>query len=463
MSRPHQRAPTTSPPTTRKPDDTNNLTDPITELPTDVAIKPGDSSVFRGSKSPARIDGTPDPSAGSQTASSGAANSAASNPLLKPVGVGTSAGNSDQTGKPPPLYGDRTSENRGAVIRARGGSPEAEAAVQAALKWLAANQSADGRWESARHGGGREMHVLGQDREGAGAKADTAMTGLALLAFLGAGNTHLDGKYKDNVKRGLEYLLTEQASDGNLGGHSEKFAFMYSHGIATLALSEAYAMTRDRRLLAPLQSAIGYTVSSQHPTTGGWRYQPADQGDTSQLGWQLMALKSAELAGIPIPDATRNGMHRFLTNVTSGDHGGLAAYRPRERASRPMTAEALVCRQFLGLARENPACNEAGDYVLGELPSGDRINLYYWYYATLGMYQLQGEHWRQWNTALTKTLIERQNTAGKLAGSWDPDCIWAGYGGRVYSTSMAALSLEVYYRYLPLYGEFGPAAREARK
>ncbi len=289
------------------------------------------------------------------------------------------------------------------------------------------------------------------------------MTGLALLAMLGAGNTHLDGKYKDNVKRGLEYLLTEQAGDGNLGGHSEKFAFMYSHGIATLALSEAYAMTRDRRLLAPLQSAIGYTVKSQHPSTGGWRYQPADQGDTSQLGWQLMALKSAELAGIPIPDATRSGMHRFLANVTSGDHGGLAAYRPRERASRPMTAEALVCRQFLGLARENLACNEAGDYVLGELPNGDRINLYYWYYATLGMYQLQGEHWRQWNTALTKTLIERQNTAGKLAGSWDPDCIWAGYGGRVYSTSMAALSLEVYYRYLPLYGDLGPVEREARK
>ena len=92
-------------------------------------------------------------------------------------------------------------------------------------------------------------------------------------------------------------------------------------------------------------------------------------------------------------------------------------------------------------------------------PTADKLR----YYATLGMYQLEGEHWRQWNTALTKTLIERQNTAGKLAGSWDPDCIWAGYGGRVYSTSMAALSLEVYYRYLPLYGDLGPVEREARK
>jgi hypothetical protein len=101
--------------------------------------------------------------------------------------------------------------------------------------------------------------------------------------------------------------------------------------------------------------------------------------------------------------------------------------------------------------------------LLGDLPSADQINLYYWYYGTLAMYQLQGERWQRWNQALQDTLVRRQVTAGENAGSWEPDCLWAGYGGRVYSTAMAALCLEVYYRYLPLYGEFGPDVREAKR
>src|SRR4029079_6650299 len=125
----------------------------------------------------------------------------------------------------------------------RGGSAESEAAVQAALQWLAGNQSSDGRWDADRFGAGKEEKILGQDRQGAGARAYTAMTGLALLTFLGAGNTHLEGKYKDHVKRGLEHLLNAQAADGNLAGDAELYAFMYSHGIATLAVSEAYALT----------------------------------------------------------------------------------------------------------------------------------------------------------------------------------------------------------------------------
>jgi hypothetical protein len=367
----------------------------------------------------------------------------------------------------PFIYSDRSAENREAAALSRGGSPEAEAAVQAALEWLASSQSADGRWDADRFGAGQERRVLGQDRQGTGARADTAMTGLALLAFLGSGNTHLQGKYKEQVKRGLEHLLNAQASDGNLGGDAELFAFMYSHGIATLALSEAYAMTADKRLETALRAAIDYSISAQHPSTGGWRYRPAnkapqDPGDTSQLGWQLMAIKSAELAGIPIPERTRLGMRRFLASVSSGEHGGLAAYRPSEQATRPMTAEALVARQFLGMARENPAANEAGDYLLGKLPDQEQINLYYWYYGTLGMYQLQGDYWTRWNAALQKTLIPRQVKSGDLAGSWDPDCLWAGYGGRVYSTAMATLCLEVFYRYLPLYGDRDAHVEQAR-
>jgi hypothetical protein len=240
---------------------------------------------------------------------------------------------------------------------------------------------------------------------------------------------------------------------------------MYCHGMATFAMSEAYAMTHDRRLEEPLRRAIAYTIAAQHPTTGGWRYKPHEMGDTSQLGWQLMALKSADLAGIPMPEQTRAGAIRFLKSVASGDDGGLAGYRPGEAPSRSMTAEALVCRQFLGMARDNPAADEAGKSLLGELPSKDKVNLYYWYYGTLGMYQLQGDYWQRWNEALQAALIGRQQTDGDLAGSWDPICIWGGYGGRVYSTAMSALCLEVYYRFLPLYNDpaVGPAPAAASR
>lgn len=352
----------------------------------------------------------------------------------------------------PPIYRLRRAPKRAEIAERQGGSATTEQAVKAALKWLAEHQHTDGRWDASVHGAGRELKVGGQDRKGAGEKSDTGVTGLALLAFLGAGNTHLDGEYSDTVARGVAFLLDIQASNGNLGGEADRFAFMYCHGMATLALSEVYAMTGDDRLQEPVRRAIDYTLSAQNPTGGGWRYGIGDPaGDTSQLGWQLMALKSAELAGIDVPAKARQGMIRFLKSVASGRHGGLASYRVGERPTVSMTAEALVCRQFLGLARSNPASDEAGNFILTQLPGRGQPNFYYWYYATLGMFQLQGDHWRRWNDALAGTLVARQQTEGSLAGSWDDDDVWGGHGGRVYTTAMGALCLEVYYRFLPLY------------
>jgi hypothetical protein len=352
----------------------------------------------------------------------------------------------------PSLYQLRRAPQRAEITERQGGSAATEAAVKAALKWLAANQHVDGRWDASLHGAGRELKVAGQDRNGAGAESDTGVTGLALLAFFGAGNTHLEGDYRENVARGIAYLLDVQGDDGNLGGSADRFAFMYCHGMATLALSEVYAMSGDQRLLEPVRRAIGYTLGAQSRASGGWRYGVGDKvGDTSQLGWQLMALKSAELAGLEIPAHTRAGMIKFLKSVASGPHSGLASYRAGERATVSMTAEALVCRQFLGLGRSNPASDEAGNFILTQLPGQGQPNLYYWYYATLGMFQLQGERWRRWNNALTATLVARQRNEDELAGSWDPDDVWGGHGGRVYTTAMGALCLEVYYRFLPLY------------
>jgi hypothetical protein len=332
-----------------------------------------------------------------------------------------------------------------------GGSPETEAAVQAALQWLVAGQNPDGRWEAKRHEAGRDTMTDGRSRPNTGLEADSGMTGLALLSLLGSGHTHRHGPYQQNVRRGLEYLLATQAADGSLAGQADPFAAMYCHAMAAFALSEAYGMTGDSRLEAGVRRAVAYTVDAQDPVGGGWRYRPRDPGDTSQLGWQFMALRSAELAGIPIPARTRSGIIRYLQSVAAGRCGGLASYRPREQTSRTMTAEALVCWQFLGMAPQHPAGKEAGDFLLGELPGESRPNFYYWYYATMALHQLQGEHWQRWNDALRTHLLATQQQAGPLAGSWDPDPVWGGYGGRIYSTSLATLCLEVYYRYLPLW------------
>lgn len=353
----------------------------------------------------------------------------------------------------PPLYQQRTAVNREQIAASHGGSQQTEDAVNRALRWFADHQEPDGRWSPTRFGAGRETVTLGHDRHGAGAKADTGLTGLALLAMLGAGHTHQRGDYRATVGRGLEFLASQQHADGNVGGQAEPYAFMYCHGMATLALSEALAMSGDAKLRPFVERAIGYTLRAQNRATGGWRYRPYDQGDTSQLGWQLMALKSAELAGLDFPTSTRQGIERFVASVSSGPQGGLASYRPGEQVSRTMTAEALLVRQFLGQPRQTPAFDEAGNFVLGELPGTAQKNFYYWYYGTLAMYQLQGDHWRRWNEALTTQLLSAQSTTGDDVGSWDPNDLWGGYGGRVYSTALATLCLEVYYRYLPLYVE----------
>lgn len=385
--------------------------------------------------------------AGRDAASSGLLSSSAipkPHPLLSPTSP-------RGPGEIPKLYQARTAPNRPQWAAQHGATEQTEKAVQDALAWLAAHQESDGRWDAARHGAGREMFVGGRNRQGSGAQAHTAVTGLALLAFLGRGYTHQQGEYQKTVAQGLEYLLRHQGADGNLGAQADFYAFMYCHGIAALALSEAYAMTQDPRLREPLRQAITYTLAAQHPEQGGWRYRPRDPGDASQLGWQLLALKSAELAGIGIPQASKQGAWRFVQSVSSGRFGGLASYRALETPSPAMTAEVLLCRLFLGAPANDPACQEAGQYLLSHLPGQGEPNLYYWYYGTLSMFQLGGPYWTSWNEALQKTLLPRQQKNGTLAGSWDPDTRWDNYGGRIYCTALSTLCLEVYYRYLPIY------------
>jgi hypothetical protein len=163
----------------------------------------------------------------------------------------------------------------------------------------------------------------------------------------------------------------------------------------------------------------------------------------SQFGWQIMALKSAEVAGVRIHDVTKQRATQFMLGVSSGRHGGLASYRAKERPSRTMTAEALLCRYLLEDSPRRETCEEAIAFVSQELPTAGPANVYYWYYGTLAMRFAGGEPWQRWNQGLQQELLQSQRSDG----SWNPDKVWGGYGGKVYQTALSALCLEAYYRY----------------
>ena len=382
--------------------------------------------------------------------------------------------NSSATTKIPPTYRLRSLARRTENARKYGGTEKSERAVESSLEWLAMHQSPDGYWDAdgfssmcpvgekcAGRSGRVEIDTEGINRRFAGLHADPGVTGLTVLAFLGAGYTHEEGQYADHVDRALSWLIRQQEPTGFMGGNATRYARTYCHAIATYAMAEALGMQSDRstldRLRRPLERAVGYIVSTQNEKDGGWRYLPGQQSDMSIFGWQLMALKSADIAGIPMPPRTRRLMIRFLKDRSLGDRNGLAAYRlldpkyPPLPPSPSMTAESLFCKQMLGLLRDNPQSLEAVEYLRARPPQRRSEDLYYWYYGTLAMYQYGGQEWNEWNAALSETLVADQRTTGHAAGSWDPHAPWGAYGGRVFSTALSTLCLEVYYRFLPLY------------
>ena len=364
----------------------------------------------------------------------------------------------------PATYRLRSLARRKEIARQFGGTDASERAVELSLRWLATHQTAEGYWDASRHGGGGRviLDAQGRDRRGAkltdgipGVRADSGLTALAILAFLGAGYTHEEGPYADRIDRALRWLIRQQRADGFLGGNSSHYAQMYCHAMATYAIAEAYGMqndpTIDTHLREPLVKAVNYSLANR-TQDGGWRYDKGqEQGDMSVFGWQLMALKSAGIAGVVVPKSVGDQMIAFLKSRSLGPKKGLAAYRPTESVSASMTAEALFCKQMFKIRRTNSASIEAVDYLLERLPKRSETNQYYWYYGTLAMYQYGGKPWRKWNEALRDLLVTDQITTGDAAGSWDAKGPWGPYGGRLYSTTLNTLCLEVYYRFLPLY------------
>lgn len=372
-------------------------------------------------------------------------------PLIEPP---TAAVTSGGVGSP---FSGRDPTARADMVRRSGGTTQTEAAVTRGLEWLARHQNADGSWSL--DGFNRAGECRGRC-EDIGQPCDTAATALALLPFLGAGNTHLQGDYAENVDRGLQWLVARQQSNGGLWTGGVQLSQMYAHGQAAIALCEAYGMTQDKKLEIPAQRALDFIVESQHPA-GGWRYFPGQPGDTSVVGWQIMALRSGQMAYLRVPDETLKAAARFLDSVQRDSSGGQYGYQEGYAASPTMTAEALLCRQFAGWPRNHTGIQTGVRYLLEEhLPRRDDPNMYYWYYATQVMHHVGGEEWDRWNLVMRDLLVDLQETEGHEAGSWQPTAGHDRIGGRLYMTALAVCTLEVYYRHMPLYQQHAPTGQE---
>ena len=341
-------------------------------------------------------------------------------------------------------YRNRAGGNRRKGLKT-GGGEGTEIAVERGLDFFARLQFPDGHWSLHELPPGVKLDnaALGQ------MQSDTAATGLVLLTYLGGGYTHLDDKHRTVVRKGVDWLIRRQKPNGDLFNGGTKYAWFYSHGIAAIALCEAYGMTQDPELREPARKAIDFIVKSQNPTRGGWRYDvDADTGrasetDTSVTGWQLMALKSAQMAGLEVPAETFRKIDAWLGYAAAPDVAGRYVYNPFARPtpeqqqgrepSLAMTAEALLMRMYLGHKRQDPQLIECAEYLKANLPdigTSERPlrDCYYWYYATQAMFQMQGRYWTAWNERLRPLLQRSQVPSGQLAGSWHPQnrCATAG-------------------------------------
>ncbi|MCA8974666.1 MAG: hypothetical protein KDC98_08085, partial [Planctomycetes bacterium] len=294
---------------------------------------------------------------------------------------------------------------------------------------------------------------------------------------------------RETVARGVAWLQKQQQNNG-LFGTNRAHDFIYDHAIATYAICEAFGLGDDEALRAAAQGGLDYLEAHRNPYSA-WRYQPRDNdNDTSVTSWCLMACESGQQFGLKVSGQAQWTAFSFfdqITDVTIGRHGYTRMGEPSGRQpgdhgvrfpvekGEALTAAGLCCRCLLGQDPEDhPLLTTAADLILKRLPEWDdkagSIDLYYWYYASMALYQVGDAPWRTWSKALHRALLPSQRTDDAFAGSWDPISAWGHEGGRVYATAMALLCLQAPYRYaritellpLPREGLFAVANRSWR-
>jgi hypothetical protein len=378
------------------------------------------------------------------------------------VGLGGGAG-----GK----YGQR---GLGGGKRARGGKA-IEQALEAGLEWLKNHQAPNGSWDC--DGFNAECGKLGSNVcTGLGyPEHDVGVTGLALLAFLGMGNTTNQGPYQEVVKNGIAWLKSQQDPDSGMIGDRTSREFIYNHAIATLAICENYYFSKSPLHKRVAQQAINFIVENRNPYSA-WRYDvpPAGESDTSVTGWMVFALAAAKDAGLKVDEGAFDGALAWFDEVTDTSNGrvgyaqfgsassrvtGVNDHFPKEKGEA-MTAVGLLCRVFLKQdPAKEPVMEKHADLLLRTLPEWDPdgygCDVYYWYYGTYAMFQMgafKSEYWQKWEKALDGAVIKSQRKDNDEKGSWDAAGPWGHSGGRVYSTALSVLCLEVYFRYSKVLG-----------
>lgn len=342
----------------------------------------------------------------------------------------------------------RSGATKSKLLASGGGNDKTEAAVARGLVWLAKQQRANGSWQ---YDTTREYR-----------SDSAAATGMALMPFLAAGQTHkgpLDKRastieYTKHVDAGIKFLLKAQRQDGSFAAART----MYSHAIATVALCEALGMTGDRSLISPCQKAIGYIQTGQ-AADGSWGYRHKDAGDTSILGWQIQALHSAKLCReLQVSRTVLTKAMKFLDKVAAGPNKSEFGYRDAQRGRHPLTAVGLLCRYYEGgWGPSNPSMARGVKTLLESAPPDPgRMDMYYYYYATQVLHFYEGTEWhRDWNPTMRDLLLARQTamTHPTDGGSWPPDGDFqiGENCGKLGMTSLSLLTLQVYYRQLPLY------------
>ena len=327
-----------------------------------------------------------------------------------------------------PIYSQEAGKRDKVVV-----DEKTEAVIKGALKWLASKQLPNGAWGST----GEEQRY------------PIAMTGYVLMAFEATGHLPGEGEFGKNVTAGMQYLLDQISAEG-LFGNRNSGQYMYSHGIASIALAELYGQTRSPVIRPKLEKIIRIIVASQNKE-GGWRYRPvASDADISVSVLQVVALRAAKNGGIDVPQTTIDNAVRYVKACQHAPSGGFA-YQPGRDPGFARTAAAIYSLQVCGLYND-PMVKLGSQYLIKNYQRSDQWFTYGNFYAAPAQYMIGGETWTRWYGQLKDVLLKNVSPLRGEMFYWEPK-LDAGQGGvgPVYATSVYVMILAMPYHYIPLY------------